>query len=32
MGAGVHQALVEILGENELQQLIEANRYCRDIY
>ncbi len=32
MGAGVHQALIEILGENDLQQLIETNRYCRDVY
>lgn len=32
MGAGVNQALIELLGENELQQLIEDNRYRRDIY
>ncbi|WP_039913338.1 PepSY domain-containing protein [Cellvibrio mixtus] len=32
MGAGVHQALIEILGENDLQQLIETNRYRRDVY
>lgn len=32
MGTGVHQALVEILGENDLQLLIETGRYCRDIY
>lgn len=32
MGAGVHQALQDILGENELQQLIESNRYKRDVY
>jgi sulfite reductase (NADPH) flavoprotein alpha-component len=32
MGTGVHQALVDILGENDLQQLIETNRYRRDVY
>jgi sulfite reductase (NADPH) flavoprotein alpha-component len=32
MGTGVHQALIEILGENDLQQLIETNRYRRDVY
>lgn len=32
MGRGVHQALVEILGENDLQQLIESHRYRRDVY
>ncbi|HEY0893654.1 MAG TPA: sulfite reductase subunit alpha, partial [Cellvibrio sp.] len=32
MGTGVHQVLVEILGENDLQQLIETNRYRRDVY
>lgn len=32
MGAGVQQALIEIMGENELQQLIESHRYRRDIY
>lgn len=32
MGAGVHQSLIDILGENDLQQLIESNRYRRDVY
>jgi sulfite reductase (NADPH) flavoprotein alpha-component len=32
MGTGVHQMLTEILGENDLQKLIEANRYRRDLY
>lgn len=32
MGAGVQQVLIDILGESELQQLIEAQRYRRDIY
>ena len=32
MGSGVHQALIEILGDNDLQQLIETNRYRRDVY
>jgi sulfite reductase (NADPH) flavoprotein alpha-component len=32
MGTGVHQALVEILGENDLQHLIETRRYRRDVY
>lgn len=32
MGAGVHQALVDILGESGLQQLIDTNRYRRDVY
>ncbi|HSC66666.1 MAG TPA: sulfite reductase subunit alpha, partial [Cellvibrio sp.] len=32
MGKGVHEALIEILGENDLQRLIEANRYRRDVY
>lgn len=32
MGTGVHRALVEILGENDLQQLIETHRYRRDVY
>ncbi|MDR7091034.1 sulfite reductase flavoprotein subunit alpha [Cellvibrio fibrivorans] len=32
MGTGVHHALVEILGENDLQQLIETHRYRRDVY
>jgi len=32
MGTGVHLALVEILGENGLQELIETNRYRRDVY
>jgi sulfite reductase (NADPH) flavoprotein alpha-component len=32
MGTGVHQMLIEILGENDLQQLIETNRYRRDVY
>ncbi len=32
MGAGVQQILLEILGEVELQRLIESNRYRRDIY
>jgi sulfite reductase (NADPH) flavoprotein alpha-component len=32
MGAGVHQALLDILGEHELQQLIDTNRYKRDVY
>lgn len=32
MGGGVHQVLIDILGESELQQLIETKRYRRDIY
>jgi sulfite reductase (NADPH) flavoprotein alpha-component len=32
MGTGVHQVLIEILGEHDLQQLIEAHRYKRDVY
>lgn len=32
MGAGVHKTLINILGENNLQQLIEKNRYRRDVY
>jgi sulfite reductase (NADPH) flavoprotein alpha-component len=32
LGAGVEKALLEILGEGDLQRLIEANRYRRDIY
>lgn len=32
MGTGVHQALVEILGESDVQQLIETHHYRRDVY
>lgn len=32
MGAGVQQVLLDILGEAELQQLIEKQKYRRDIY
>lgn len=32
MGTDVQQTLIEILGENDLQQLIDTNRYCRDVY
>jgi sulfite reductase (NADPH) flavoprotein alpha-component len=32
MGTGVHQVLTEILGEDDLQQLMETNRYSRDVY
>lgn len=32
MGVGVQQVLIEIIGENELQELIETHRYRRDIY
>ncbi|PUA26910.1 MAG: hypothetical protein B0W54_21105 [Cellvibrio sp. 79] len=32
MGTGIHQVLVAILGENDVQALIESNRYRRDIY
>ncbi len=32
MGAGVQQVLLDTLGEAELQQLIDTNRYRRDIY
>ena len=32
MGAGVQQVLLDVLGESELQKLIEINRYRRDIY
>lgn len=32
MGAGVQQVLLDILGETELQQLIDDQRYRRDIY
>lgn len=32
MGAGIQQVLLDILGESELQQLIETQRYRRDIY
>ena len=32
MGAGVNQVLNDILGEDEVQKLIDEKRYCRDIY
>lgn len=32
MGSGIHQVLSEMLGENNLQKLIETNRYRRDVY
>lgn len=32
MGAGVQQVLIDILGDAELQQLIDTQRYRRDIY
>ncbi len=32
MGTGIHQVLEAILGENDVQQLIEAQRYRRDVY
>lgn len=32
MGTDVQQTLIEILGENDLQQLFDTNRYCRDVY
>lgn len=32
MGSGVHQQLVEILGADAVQELINRKRYCRDIY
>ena len=32
MAAGVHQALVEILGTEALEQLSDAGRYRRDVY
>ncbi|WP_193910680.1 PepSY domain-containing protein [Cellvibrio polysaccharolyticus] len=32
MGEGIHQVLIEILGEETVQQLTEQKRYCRDVY
>lgn len=32
MGEGVHQALLDMLGEAALASLIEEGRYCRDLF